>query len=58
MTLVASANKYFEQLDFSQGYGLFCGGALEVARLSMQELKVKGIPLKEAMKKFADWIAK
>jgi len=32
--------------------------ALEIAGLSMQELKVKGIPPKEAMKKFADWVTK
>jgi DNA polymerase III epsilon subunit-like protein len=32
--------------------------ALEIAGLSMQELKLKGTAPKEAMKKFADWIAK
>ena len=32
--------------------------ALEIAGLSMQELKLKGKEPKEAMKKFADWIAK
>jgi ribonuclease T len=32
--------------------------ALDVAALSMRELRIKGIPPKEAMKKFADWIAK
>jgi ribonuclease T len=32
--------------------------ALEIAGLSMQELEIKGTPPKEAMKKFADWIAK
>ena len=32
--------------------------ALEIAGLSMQKLKVKGTEPKEAMKKFADWIAK
>ena len=32
--------------------------ALEIAGLSMQELKVKGAAPKEAMEKFADWIAK
>ena len=32
--------------------------ALEIAGFSMQDLKVKGIPPKEAMEKFADWIAK
>ena len=32
--------------------------ALEIAGLSMQELKLKGTEPKEAMKKFADWIAK
>ena len=32
--------------------------ALEIARLSLQELKVKGMGPKEAMEKFADWIAK
>ena len=32
--------------------------ALEIAGLSMQELKVKGTAPKEALKKFADWIAK
>jgi ribonuclease T len=31
---------------------------LEIAGLSMQELKVKGTAPKEALKKFADWIAK
>ena len=30
--------------------------ALEIAGLSMQELKLKGTEPKEAMKKFADWI--
>ncbi len=32
--------------------------ALEIAGLSMQELKLKGTAPKECMKKFADWIAK
>ena len=32
--------------------------ALEIAGLSMQELKSKGTPPKEAMKKFGDWITK
>jgi ribonuclease T len=32
--------------------------ALEIAGLSMQQLKLKGKEPKEAMKKFADWIAK
>ena len=32
--------------------------ALEIARLSLQELRVKGMGPKEAMEKFADWIAK
>jgi ribonuclease T len=32
--------------------------ALEIAGLSIQELEVKGTAPKEAMKKFADWIAK
>lgn len=32
--------------------------SLEIAGLSMQELKVNGVPPKQAMKSFADWIAK
>ena len=32
--------------------------ALEIAGLSMQELKIKGTAPNEDMKKFADWIAK
>jgi hypothetical protein len=32
--------------------------ALDIAALSMRELKVKGISPREAMKKFADWISK
>ena len=32
--------------------------ALEIAGISMQDLKVKGTAPKEAMKKFADWVTK
>jgi ribonuclease T len=46
---------YIEIQPLSDGY---VKEALEIAGFSMQELKVKGTEPKEAMKKFADWIAK
>jgi hypothetical protein len=32
--------------------------ALEVCNFSLEELRIKGMPPQQAMKKFADWIAK
>ena len=46
---------YIEMQPISDNY---VKEALEIAGFSMQNLKVKGIPPKEAMEKFADWIAK
>ncbi|MGC2428769.1 MAG: exonuclease domain-containing protein, partial [Nitrososphaeraceae archaeon] len=48
-------NFYIEIQPLSDNY---VKEALEIAGLSMQELKIKGTAPKEAMKKFADWIAK
>ena len=46
---------YIEMQPISDNY---VKEALEIAGFSMQDLKVKGIPPKEDMEKFADWIAK
>jgi ribonuclease T len=48
-------NFYIEIQPLSDNY---VKEALEIAGLSMQELKLKAAEPKEAMKKFADWIAK
>ena len=50
-----SCTFYIEMQPISDNY---VKEALEIAGFSMQNLKVKGIPPKEAMEKFADWIAK
>ena len=50
-----SCTFYIEMQPISDNY---VKEALEIAGFSMQDLKVKGIPPKEAMEKFADWIAK
>jgi ribonuclease T len=46
---------YIEMQPISNNY---VKEALEIARLSMHDLRVKGTAPKEAMKRFADWIAK
>ena len=38
--------------------GNYIKEALEVCRFSLEELRVKGTPPQQAMKKFTDWIAK
>jgi ribonuclease T len=51
-------NDYTLYLEIQPLSNNYVKEALEIARLSMQDLRVKGTAPKEAMKRFADWISK
>jgi ribonuclease T len=49
---------YVEMKPISDNYVNYVKEALEVCNFSLEEFRIKGMPPQQAMKKFADWIAK